>query len=147
MSSSEFVYDAFLSYSSKDKAVILPLAEKLKSSGLRVWIDTWEIRPGDNIPAKIEDGLERSRVLILCMSANSFGSDWTALEGQTFRFRDPSTSSVVSFPYDSMRLLSGVRFRNSHTLIGSQKITIRRTRGFSEHVVRHSWLWRRLAKA
>ena len=40
--------------------------------------------------AKIEEGLERSRVLVLCMSANAFGSDPAAagLESGTFRFRD-----------------------------------------------------------
>ena len=45
--------------------------------------------PGDSIPAKIEEGLEHSRVLVLCMSANAFGSDWAQLEAGTFRFRDP----------------------------------------------------------
>src|SRR6266478_1742309 len=48
-----------------------------------------ELKPGDSIPAKIEEGLERSRVLVLCMSANAFGSDWAQLEAGTFRFRDP----------------------------------------------------------
>jgi hypothetical protein len=28
-------------------------------------------------------------VLVLCMSANAFGSDWAQLEAGTFRFRDP----------------------------------------------------------
>jgi hypothetical protein len=46
------------------------------------------VRPRERRP-KIEDGLDRSRVLVLCMSANSFGSDWNKLESQTFRFRDP----------------------------------------------------------
>ena len=41
------------------------------------------------LQARIEDGLERSRVLVLCMSANAFGSDWAQLEAGTFRFRDP----------------------------------------------------------
>ena len=45
--------------------------------------------PGDSIPAKIEEGLEHSRVLVLCMSAHAFGSDWAQLEAGTFRFRDP----------------------------------------------------------
>lgn len=65
------------------------LAARLRSDGLRVWFDEWEIQPGDNIPSKIEEGLERSRILLLCMSANAFGSDWTQLEGHVFRFRDP----------------------------------------------------------
>ena len=87
--SAEFAYDVFLSHSAKDKLVVRDVAERLRKDGLRVWFDEWEIRPGDSIPAKIEEGLERSRVLVLCMSANAFGSDWAQLESGTFRFRDP----------------------------------------------------------
>jgi small GTP-binding protein len=86
---SSFTYDVFLSHSSKDKEVIRPVANRLRADGLRVWFDEWEIKPGDSIPAKIEEGLEHSRVLVLCMSANAFGSDWAQLEAGTFRFRDP----------------------------------------------------------
>src|SRR6185295_18842745 len=85
----DFKYDVFLSHSAKDKAVVRPLAERLRADGLRVWFDDWEIRPGDNVEAKVEEGLEHSRVLVLCMSANVFGSDWAQLEAGTFRFRDP----------------------------------------------------------
>jgi len=85
----EFQYDVFLSHSAKDKAVVRELAERLRTDGLKVWFDEWEIKPGDSIPAKIEEGLEQSRVLVLCTSANAFGSDWAQLESGTFRFRDP----------------------------------------------------------
>jgi hypothetical protein len=64
-----FQYDVFLSHSAKDKAVVRPLAERLRQDGLKVWFDEWVLKPGDSIPAKIEDGLEHSRVLVLCMSA------------------------------------------------------------------------------
>lgn len=87
--SDEFQYDVFLSHSSKDKAVVRPLAERLRKDGVKVWFDDWILKPGDSIPSKIEEGLERSRVLVLCMSANAFGSDWAQLESGTFRFRDP----------------------------------------------------------
>jgi hypothetical protein len=101
MSGVSFTHDVFLSHIAKDKAVVRPLAERLRKDGLKVWFDEWEIRPGDSIPAKIdptslrssaaiEGGLERSRVLacpaeasvqrrMLCMSANAFGSDWAQL--------------------------------------------------------------------
>jgi hypothetical protein len=85
----EFTHDVFLSHSTKDKAIVRPLAERLRADGLRVWFDEWEIRAGHSIPSRIEEGLEQSRVLVLCMSANAFGSDWTQLEAGTFRFRDP----------------------------------------------------------
>lgn len=85
----DFQYDVFLSHSSKDKAVVRPLAERLRSDGLRVWFDEWELKPGDHWPKKIDDGLEQARVLVLCMSAQAFASDWARLESYTFRFRDP----------------------------------------------------------
>jgi small GTP-binding protein len=69
--------------------VVRAVAERLRKNGLKVWFDEWELKPGDSIPAKIEEGLEHSRVLVLCMSANAFGSDWAQLEAGTFRFRDP----------------------------------------------------------
>ena len=85
----EFSFDVFLSHSAKDKAVVRDVAERLRKEGVKVWFDEWMIKAGDSIPAKIEEGLERSRVLVLCMSANAFGSDWAQLESGTFRFRDP----------------------------------------------------------
>ncbi len=85
----DFHFDVFLSPSSKNKPVVRYIAERLKKDGVKVWFDEWEIKPGDSIPAKIEEGLEHSRVLVLCMSANAFGSDWAQLESGTFRFRDP----------------------------------------------------------
>ncbi len=85
----DFKYDVFLSHSSNDKTIVRALAERLRANKLRVWFDEWEIRAGDSIPSKIEEGLEHSRVLVLCMSAQAFGSDWAQLEAGTFRFRDP----------------------------------------------------------
>lgn len=84
-----FTHDVFLSYSSVDKLVVRDLAVRLRDRGLRVWLDDWEIQPGDSIPSKIESGLENSSVLVLCMSEHALGSDWPRLESWTFRFRDP----------------------------------------------------------
>jgi WD40 repeat protein len=84
-----FEFDVFLSHSAKDKDVVRDIAARLRNDGVRVWLDEEQIKPGDNAAAKIEEGLERSRVLVLCMSANAFGSEWARLEAGTFRFRDP----------------------------------------------------------
>ncbi|HTG32061.1 MAG TPA: TIR domain-containing protein [Thermoanaerobaculia bacterium] len=85
----DFKYDVFLSHSAKDKEVVRGIAERLREDGLRIWFEDWEIRAGDSIPAKVEEGLEHSRVLVLCMSEHAFGSEWARLEAGTFRFRDP----------------------------------------------------------
>ena len=111
----------FLSHSSKDKAVVRassPSASNgervgvrcripiwLRQDGVKVWCDEWVLKPpvplahrmgeGSWVRAvKIGEGLERSRVLVLCTSANAFASDWAQLEAGTFGrdnlpFRDP----------------------------------------------------------
>ena len=88
-----FTQDVFLSHSSHDTDVVRELAERLRGDGVRVWPkelhSEWEIQLGDSVPKKIDDGLEQSRVLVLCMSEHAFASDWATLESQTFRFRDP----------------------------------------------------------
>ncbi len=108
-----FQYDVFLSHSAKDKAVVRPLAGRLPMAvrkHVAVWFDEWEYpspagageggrRPGegrgakaDSIPTKIEEGLEHSRVLVLCMSSNAFGSDWAQL------LTDPQPSTLNPQP-------------------------------------------------
>ena len=47
--SDEFTYDVFLSYSSKDKAVVGQVAERLRGDGLRVWFDAWVLKAGDHV--------------------------------------------------------------------------------------------------
>ena len=88
----DFKYDVFLSHSSKDKAVVRSIAERLRADGLRVWFEDWEIKPRTTKALrakKIEEGLEHSRVLVLFMSEHAFGSEWAQLEAGTLRFRDP----------------------------------------------------------
>jgi WD40 repeat protein len=88
----KFVYDVFISHSSKDKPTVRELALRLKADGLRVWFDDWEIKPGDMIGLKIEQGLEQSRTLVMVMSVNAFASDWVMLERHTAMFRDPTNA-------------------------------------------------------
>jgi small GTP-binding protein len=85
----KFDFDVFLSHSATDKPVVRDLAERLRRDGLKVWFDEWEIRPGDSSFSKGRDGLERSRILLLFMSRNGFGSDWATPEHQTILFADP----------------------------------------------------------
>jgi WD40 repeat protein len=93
-----FAYDVFLSHSSKDKPVVRDLAQRLKADGLRVWLDEWEIQPGDMIGLKVEQGLEQSRTLVLFMSANSFASEWVTLDRHTALFRDPTNAQRRFIP-------------------------------------------------
>ena len=98
MPQTTFKYDVFLSHSSKDKKTVTELAERLKKDGLKVWLDDWIIKPGDSIPIKIEEGLQTSRVLLLCMSQNAIDSEWVTLERHTILFRDPTNKDRRFLP-------------------------------------------------
>ncbi|MBI5385126.1 MAG: toll/interleukin-1 receptor domain-containing protein [Verrucomicrobia bacterium] len=76
MSEATFPYDVFFSHSAKDKAVVRPLADRLRLDGLKVPFH-FGIRNS-------EFGFAQPG-----MSAQAFGSDWAQLEAGTFRFRDP----------------------------------------------------------
>jgi len=93
-----FAFDVFLSHNSKDKPQVRLLADRLKSAGLRVWFDEWNIRSGDIIALKVDEGLDQSRVLVLCISANALASGWVALERSTAVHRDPSNAGRRFIP-------------------------------------------------
>ncbi|MCP4549679.1 MAG: TIR domain-containing protein, partial [bacterium] len=97
-SSTDFSFDVFLSYNSKDKSRVRRLAERLKQEGLRVWFDEWTVGPGDIISLKVDEGLEQSRVLLLCISPNALSSGWVALERSTAIHRDPANEGRRFIP-------------------------------------------------
>ena len=76
--------DVFLSHSAQDKAVVRPLAERLRADGLKH--SDFGFRHSDS-------GFSSP-----CLSANAFGSDWAQLESGTFRFRDPLTKERLFLP-------------------------------------------------
>ena len=88
--STPFDWDVFLSHSSVDKPRVARLAERLERAGFRVWFDRPNIDSGEDIVTAIEQGLERSRVLVLCMTKAAFESEWVRLERNTATFRDPA---------------------------------------------------------
>ena len=132
-----FTHDAFLSHRGKDRAVAHPLAERSQNDGLKVWFDEWKLpvaapresaadlsdgqrhqkEVGGALTRRryaemIEEGLEHSRVLVLCMSANAFGSDWAQLQptiSQLSTINPHPTGaplnqgSAASFPYFSVQ--------------------------------------------
>jgi TIR domain-containing protein len=115
----EFKYDVFLSHNAKDKPRVRRLAERLKKAGLRVWLDEWVIQAGDIIALKVDEGLEQSRVLLLCISPAALASGWVALERSTAVHGDPSTEGRRFIPLllgdcalpDTLRRYKYVDFR------------------------------------
>jgi hypothetical protein len=126
-----FKYDVFISHSSEDKSTARELAERLKADGLRVWLDEWEIKPGDLVGLKIEEGLEQSRTQVLVMSADAFGIEWAKLERHTARFRDLQRAARRPFK----KLLVAGRCDRGGLMVSRTSIErFQNERGFSHYL-------------
>ncbi len=109
----DFPYDVFLSHNHADKPRVRRLAERLKAAALRVWFDEWnipkaegkrmkdesELHPSSFTPHPLLDqGLEQSRVLLLCISPNALASGWVAVERSTAIHRDAANEGRRFIP-------------------------------------------------
>ena len=74
-------YDVFISHASEDKDdVARPLAEALRSNGLTVWYDEFELRIGDSLRRKIDKGIANSNFGVIVISRNFINKGWTNYE-------------------------------------------------------------------
>ncbi|MBU6354454.1 MAG: CHAT domain-containing protein, partial [Cyanobacteria bacterium REEB498] len=70
----------FLSHSSRDKPAVEALARYLREQGIDAWFDKWEIGPGDDIIARMNEGLEQADAGVIVFSAQSLESRWVQAE-------------------------------------------------------------------
>lgn len=74
-------YDVFISHASEDKdSVVRPLAIALKNKGINVWYDEFELKIGDSLRRKIDQGLSRSKFGIVVISRSFIKKGWTNYE-------------------------------------------------------------------
>lgn len=73
--------DLFISHTDADKReYVLPLTMALLRHGITFWIDSEEIDWGDSITTKVNEGLAKSRYVLLCLSSNFLGRPWPEAE-------------------------------------------------------------------
>lgn len=73
-------YDAFISHRSDDKPWVRTLATNLQKAGLSVFLDEWELVPGDSFVAALEQGLENSAGGALVCTPGALESGWVRAE-------------------------------------------------------------------
>ena len=74
-------YDVFISHASEDKeSVARPFANALVKLGISVWYDEFELKIGDSLRRKIDNGLAHSNFGIVVISKNFINKGWTNYE-------------------------------------------------------------------
>ncbi len=70
----------FVSHSSKDKQEVRRLARSLRGKGIGVWLDEEQIKVGESISKKVQEGLRDSEYLCIWITVESIKSGWVEKE-------------------------------------------------------------------
>lgn len=95
----------FISYSHRDYEVVNQIRAALISDNNRVWLDMFDVQPGDSISTKIDQGIKASDYFILVISESSNQSEWVKREIATaFDLANQQKISVVPFLTDEVEV-------------------------------------------
>jgi hypothetical protein len=135
------IHDIFLSHNSTDKTWTERLATALEAdkSGppLKIFFDKWDIRPGSDIPAELEAGIQNSRYVGLVLSPEALASNWVSLERSTAIYRDPTARAQRLIPLlhrtcvipDMLARLSYIDFRREDQFDSGVELLVNVLRG------------------
>ncbi|MEA2602862.1 MAG: hypothetical protein QOF89_3854, partial [Acidobacteriota bacterium] len=73
-------YDVFISYARADAEQVRRLAENLHNAGLHVFLDEWEIGPGDVVVHHLDAAILNSRNGVLCVTPTALSRPWVQEE-------------------------------------------------------------------
>ena len=110
----------FVCHASEDKPLAKRLATYLSNLGAEVWLDEWEIRVGDSIVAKINEGLDAASHLAILLSANSIARPWVTRELSSALMRQLKDNSITVLPIridesPMPAILSDIRYADCRT--------------------------------
>ncbi|MCO7555100.1 toll/interleukin-1 receptor domain-containing protein [Metapseudomonas otitidis] len=88
----------FISYSHADQEKIDMIAGHLVRKRASVWIDRWELKPGDSLINRIQEAVEDSSALLIMLSNASVASEWCKKELTAGLLRELEERRVVTIP-------------------------------------------------
>jgi TIR domain len=89
-------WDIFISHAREDKEdVVRPLAEALKRAGVKVWLDEHELKLGDSLSEKIDEGLSESSFGAVILSPAFLAKHWPKRELAGLRAREEEGKKVI----------------------------------------------------
>lgn len=88
----------FLSHTCVDKPFVEKLARDLRRIGVNVWFDKWEIKVGESITWKIEEGIHQNEYLGIILSPEALNSEWVKSELSSAWVKQMQSKKVVVLP-------------------------------------------------
>ena len=74
------MHTVFISHSSADKPFVFRLAFELLAEGVPVWLDSWEMGPGDPLIASLDTALDGSARVLVIESMHAAATEWVRYE-------------------------------------------------------------------
>jgi hypothetical protein len=99
-------FDVFLSHHNADDAVVERIAQRLRSKGIKPWLDRWCLAPGKNWQQEIAQGLRASAACAVFVGPHGLG-DWARQElavAQDRAVKDPGFTLFMVLLPDAPKL-------------------------------------------
>ena len=88
----------FISHNSQEKPIAIRISTILLQHGHEVWLDKWEMKPGDSLIAKISEGIVNSSYLLILLSKKSVSSPWVSKELETALHNQITQNNIKVIP-------------------------------------------------
>lgn len=91
--------DIFICHASEDKSeVVRPLVKALQKQDITCWVDEGEIKWGDSITQKVNEGLKISRFVIVVLSKSFMNKNWPKRELYAALDQEATSGEVKVLP-------------------------------------------------
>lgn len=90
--------NVFISHRGCDAADAEKLADELRQAGHNVWLDLWQIRLGDSITGRMNEGLEGATDVVVCYSSAGVSTPWMSREWLSALARQLQGCSIRLIP-------------------------------------------------
>src|SRR5229473_5491257 len=70
----------YFAHAFENRDIAKPLADRMMADGIDVWFDQWEIRTGDSLRRKMENGLSGCTHFLVLLTPESIGKPWVETE-------------------------------------------------------------------
>ncbi len=88
----------FISYAHQDEPLAQRLYKDLQDKGVRCWIASQDLRPGDYHYSRIDEAIHSNEKVLLLLSQDAMTSPWVKHEVQTALAREIVQDRIVLFP-------------------------------------------------
>src|SRR5689334_7267406 len=88
----------FISHSSKDKEFVERLVADLSRHSIPVWYDKFDLRVGESVPGKINEGIAGARHFLIVLSPAAVESPWVKEELNAALMRQVAEGGTFLLP-------------------------------------------------